>query len=115
MEKLYDITFQALNRYFTVLEKTGYIKDKDVNNLLLLTFIVDFLQEYDGYITEEDCNIINSIVACMTGSSCLVPYIQYQQLSTPAGSYITDIAVRLSEYKDIRHVESETGIRLVNQ
>lgn len=115
MENLYEVAFQALNRYFTVLEKTGYIKEKDVNKLLLLTFIIEFLQEYSGYITEEDYNLISRIISCMAGSSCLVPYVQYQQLSIPQESYISDLVVRLSEYNNIRHAESSTSLRLVNQ
>ena len=115
MEKLYDITSQALNRYFTILEKTGYIKDADVNKLLLLSFITDFLQEYKGYITEDDYRIISEIVACLTSSSCLIPYVQYQQMSVPVESYISNVTVRTSEQEDLRSTESEYGLRLVNQ
>ena len=113
MDELYNITFQALNRYFTVLEKTGYIKDKDTNKVLLLTFLSEFLQDYKDYITEEDYNLISRIIQCMSGSSCLVPYIRYQEMSIPIEGYISGIPIRISWAENIRY--SQDGIRLVNQ
>lgn len=115
MDELYNITFQALNRYYTVLEKTGYIKDKDTNKVLLLTFLSEFIQDYKDYITEEDYNLISRIIQCASRSSCLVPYIQYQEMSIPIGEYISDIPTRISEVEDVRYSQAQDGIRLVNQ
>jgi hypothetical protein len=39
MENIDNLTYQSFERYFNVLEKTGYMKDKDVNKLILLMFL----------------------------------------------------------------------------
>lgn len=117
MEDLDNITYQAINRYFTVLEKTGYIKDSDVNKLILLQFLQNFVYEYQGYITEEDYNTINLIITCLIGSSCLIPFKQYKQMTVPMQNYMRNIPVRVVEQDDqtLRQAQSEFGLRLVNQ
>ena len=115
MDELYNITFQAFNRYYTVLEKTGYIKDKDTNKVLLLSFLTEFIQDYKDFITEEDYNLISKIIQCVSGSSCLVPYIQYQEMTLPMEEYISNITIRISEVEEIRYSQAQDCIRLVNQ
>lgn len=116
MEELDNLTYEAFTRYFSVLEKTGYIKDSEVNKLLLLSFIQKFLKEYQYYITEEDYNIISRVISCLSGSSCLIPFKQYKQLSIPIDEVIsTSINVRLSTEEDVRNIQEGNGVRLVNQ
>lgn len=114
MGELDNIAYEAINRYFTVLEKTGYVNNTDVNKLLLLQFLQEFVHEYQGYITEKDYNLINDIIVCLSGSSCLIPFQQYKQLSVPIETFIYSIPVRITEGRTIRHTEKE-GLRLVNQ
>ena len=83
MEYLDNILQESLHRYFTVLEKTGYIKDSDVNKVLFLSFIQEFLDKYNYYITEDDYNTIDKIINCMSGVSCLITYKQFKELSIP--------------------------------
>lgn len=113
MENLDELTFQALERYFSVLEKVGYIKQKDVNKVILLTFLQDLMEHYSYYITEDDYNMINNIIVCLYSSSCLIPFAQYQKLSEPIDNYILNIPVRISEDYNIRHTQEEVE-RLVN-
>ena len=39
MEYLDKMLMEALNRYFTVLEKTGYINDADTDRIILLSYL----------------------------------------------------------------------------
>ena len=115
MEELSDITYEALSRYFTVLEKTGYVNDVDVNKLLLLQYIQQFLIDFQGYITKDDYNVIGRIIECLAGTTCLVPYLQYKQQSLPNNNYISEMYVRIAETENIRSTEPDFGLRLVNQ
>jgi len=45
------IAREALDNYFAVLTKTGYLNDRDTNKLLFLLFIDDFLDNFMGYVT----------------------------------------------------------------
>ena len=113
MGELDELTFQALERYFSVLEKVGYVKQKDVDKLILLTFLYDIVENYSYYITEDDYNMINDIIACLYGSSCLIPFAQYQKISEPIDNYILTSPVRISENYSIRHSQQD-NTRLVN-
>jgi len=39
MENLDNLAYQALERYFKVVEKTGYVNERDTNKLMLLLFL----------------------------------------------------------------------------
>ena len=113
MEYLDELTFQALDRYFSVLQKTGYIQYKDVDKLILLIFLQEIIDQYPYYVTESDYNIINDILVCLYGSTCLIPYSQYQKVSEPIDNYIINTPIRISEDSDIR-TSQEDNIRLIN-
>lgn len=114
MEELDKLVSDALNRYFTVLESTGYISDVDTDKLILLQFLYGFIQEYQYYITEADYNKIASILQCLAGSSCLVPYYEYKALSQPVTTYTLNVPLRATE--EMKSRQSGGGdLRLVNQ
>ena len=115
MEELNKLTADALDRYFTVLGSVGYISEANTNKLILLQFIQKFLQEYQGYITEADYTKIESILQCLAGSSCLIPFKEYMLISQPIESYIYSSPVRITEDSILRHVEVDGDLRLVNQ
>ena len=52
MENINNTLCEALGRYYKVLEKTGYVKQGSVNQLLLLIFIQEILDNYSEFITE---------------------------------------------------------------
>ena len=114
MEELDKLTYDSLERYFTVLEKVGYTSETNVNKLILLQFLQEFIQNYEYYITEEDYNKIESIIQCLSGASCLIPYKQYKSMSLPVNGYTVLEPVRITEDEIIRHTEAEEGLRLVD-
>ena len=115
MEELDKLLAESLDRYFTVLENLGYVSDVNTNQLLLLQFIQEFLQEYQGYITEAEYTKIESVISCLSGSTCLIPYKQYTLISEPSWGYIYTVPVRTTEDFILLHVEADEGLRLVNQ
>lgn len=115
MEDLNNIALGALDRYFAVLEKVGYISNSETNKLLLLQFLQEFLQEYSYYITEEDYNIIDKLLQCLSSGSCLIPYRDYKEISAPATGYVLSIPIKITEDTKVRITEEEVGLRLINQ
>ena len=115
MEELNKLVADSLERYFTILGSVGYVSDTNTNKLILLQFLQEFLQEYQGYITEADYTKIESILQCLAGSSCLVPFKEYMLISQPMESYIYSNTVRSAEDSILRHVEVAGDLRLVNQ
>ena len=115
MEELNKLIYDSLERYFTVLEKVGYTSETNVNKLILLQFLQEFIQNYESYITEADYTKIESIIQCLSGTSCLIPYKQYKQMNLPVNGYTVWEPVRITEDEVIRHTEAEDGLRLVNQ
>lgn len=115
MEELNKLVADSLERYFTVLGSVGYVSDTNTNKLILLQFLQEFLQEYQGYITEADYTKIESILQCLAGSSCLIPFKEYMLISQPVESRIYSTPVRITEDSILRHVEVDGDLRLVNQ
>ena len=62
-----------------------------------MLFLNDFLNGFQGYITENDYDKIMSIVTCLTNSSCLMPYRQFKE-STPVNpNYLINAPIRITE------------------
>ena len=115
MESFDNVLAWSLNRYFVILEHTGYINDQMTFKLVLLSFIEEFLNKYQGYITEEDYAKVNKIVSCIADNSCLVPYGDFKKPAPILVNYIYNTPIRISETDFIRNTEPEETLRLTNQ
>ncbi len=70
--------YDSLCRYFGHLCKTGYIKQSEVNKLLLLTVIQKLVDcDFRGLVSKDDYNLINEALYKLYGTSCLIPYPDY--------------------------------------
>lgn len=73
-----ELIFKTLDRYFNVLSKLGYFNYKDVDKMLFLIAIYDFIyNDFEGLITEDDYRDIEKAVYCILGSTCLIPFPSY--------------------------------------
>ena len=73
-----DSLFNSLYRYFSTLEVTGYKGQKDVDKLLVLSFLYHlFDPDTVDFITEEDYQLIDKALYCLYGSTCLIPYPEF--------------------------------------
>ena len=76
MEDFNLITVDTLNKYFDILSKAGYVNSKEVNKVIILTFLSRLLNDFSEYITEEDYNDIIKSVYCL--SDCLIRLPRYK-------------------------------------
>lgn len=88
-----EITFEAVNKYFTHLSNVGYFSQSNIDKLLLLTFIQEMIDnDFRGLILEEDYDYINKALYCLYGSSCLIPYPDYYNTKRRRTMYIGSIS-----------------------
>lgn len=73
-----NISFElsdAYDAYFDKLTVTGQFNRKEINNLIFVDFIEDVVtSDMSHYITEDDKNIINKVLDCIRGNSCLFSF-----------------------------------------
>ena len=70
-----NILYEALKKYFTSLSLLGYVNYEDVNKILVLIFIQELLENNcKVFITEGDKKIIDKVLYCLYGSTCLIEY-----------------------------------------
>lgn len=108
MNDFTNVLKQSMINYFDLLHKVGYVSNCKVKGLILLSFLEQFLNEYNGYITEEDYNLIDNIVTCLMRNNCLVPYSKYRLLKHPVSSDGSQDVYRVTEYNVDR--SSQNGI-----
>ena len=67
----YDI-LDAIKKYYNTLNKVGYIKDKEGENLILISYILDILtSDYVTFLTEEDLKLFQRILNKLKKCSCV--------------------------------------------
>ena len=112
MEDFNLITVDALNKYFDILSKAGYVKNKEVNKVIILTFLSRLLNDFSEYITEEDYNDIIKSVYCL--SDCLIRLPKYNIFkdSIIHHKYNDGLILRLTEDNLNRFMENNMFKRL---
>ena len=56
-----NLVTESLNRYFKLLEYTGYVNNNQVYQLIMLDIISDIFNNYEEYITDEDMQLFSSL------------------------------------------------------
>ena len=112
MEDFNLITIDTLNKYFDILSKAGYIKSKEVNKVIILTFLSRLLNDFSEYITEEDYNNIIKSVYCL--SDCLIRLPKYNVFkdSIIHHKYNDGLILRITEDNLNRFMENNMFKRL---
>lgn len=99
--------YDALCKYFNHLCNTGYMKQSEVNKLFLLTIIQKLIDcDFRGLVSEDDYDLINSVLYKMYGTSCLIPYPDYYNSNNKRIMYtcsISELAHR------VERLESQEG------
>lgn len=97
--ELTDEVYNSVNRYFSVLSHIGYKPDKEVDQLLVFTFLEEMLYgPLEQFITEEDYKTITNSLYCIYGS-CMIPFPDYKK------SFDSTVNRMLDEYRI-----TETGV-----
>ena len=112
MEDFNLITVDTLNKYSNILSKAGYIKNKEVNKVIILTFLSRLLNNFSEYITEEDYNDIIKSVYCL--SDCLIRLPKYNVFkdSLIHHKYNDGLMLRITEDELNRFMENNMFKRL---
>lgn len=111
-----EILYNALSRYYHALEVKGYMPIIQAYKLLVLIFYKDFVySDYRGIITEKDYMLIEKVLDCLYGTTCLIPYPDYLKMGKLYLGEITEIAHRVTALEDtpvlklIRDLSSAEG------
>lgn len=100
-----------VDRYFTMLGNTGYVKTKTVSRYLLYLFLVDFVDTLYFFMTDEDYACVNKLlVSLFSGAGCLLPYKLNCSHKTVVGlpTYMGYITKRVTEDEEDRITEDGT-------
>ena len=91
-----EIVYEALNKYYHVLELKGYMNISHGLKLLVLSFFKDYIyQDYRGLISKEDYRLIENALECIYGTSCLIPYPDYLKMGKLHLGQITELTQRI--------------------
>ena len=112
MEDFNLIIVDTLNKYFDILSKAGYVKNKEVNKVIILTFLSRLLNDFYEYITEEDYNDIIKSIYCL--SNCLIRLPKYNIFkdSLIHHKYNDGLMLRITEDELNRFMENNMFKRL---
>lgn len=101
-----EMIYNALCRYFNVLEKTGYMAIGNALKLLVLIFYRDFVySDYRCTITKDDYRLIERALNCLYGTTCLIPYPDYLKMGKLHLSEVTELACRIKALEDEKVVK----------
>lgn len=110
------LSAEALRRYFKTLSQIGYKGYDSVHKLLILLYIQEiFTGVMSLYITEEDYRVMQRVLNCLYGTTCLIPYPEYAN-----GTSISEIPVanlntfRITQDGNLRITE-QNSLRIVNK
>ena len=75
MDKLDETLLNGIDRYFNYLSNFGKSTKDQKNALLIFLHIKQILESsMDLYITESDYRVIENVLYCLYGKSCLLDY-----------------------------------------
>lgn len=112
MDKITEMSYEALDRYFKSLHTFGYMPYNNVNKLISFLIIEELFRLYNDFITEEDFKIITKALYCLYGSTCMIdfPTCNYSPDIYPI---IKDTNLRISE-SDIHRLSENSDIRIMS-
>ena len=96
-----EIVYEALAKYYHVLELKGYMNVKHSYKLLVLSFFKDYIyNDYRGLISKEDYRLIEKALDCIYGTSCLIPYPDYLQMGKLHLGEMSELAQRVATLEE---------------
>jgi hypothetical protein len=96
-----DVVYNAIAKYYAILEKTGYVPYNNVLALLLLCFFKDFVyHDFRANISRGDYYTIEKALNCLFGSNCLIPYPDYLKMGKLHIGEMTEMAQRVKTLEE---------------
>lgn len=104
-----EMIYEGLNRYFHALGLKGYMPFKDMQKLLILIFLRDFVfHDYRATLSLEDYHIIERALDCLYGTTCLIPYPDYLKMGKLHLGEMTELSSR------VKTVENTPVLKLIH-
>lgn len=107
MDKLTNLSYDAVVRYFTTLSQFGYKCYNATYKLLSLIALYDLLYMFDEYITDSDLESIVKSIYCLSGSTCLIDFPKHSSGSTLFTESKVNYLTRIAEDNNIRYTQEE--------
>jgi len=103
-----EMIYNSLSGYYSALEKLGYMSYSQSQKLLLLCFYRDFVfNDYRGLLSKEDYHLIECVLNCLYGSSCLIPYPDYLKMNKLNLGCMSELGQR------IKALEEESVLKMI--
>ena len=91
---------RTLDRYFNVVEKTGYVKSDMLSRFLMYLFLIDFVEYTHDFFTQKDYDIVADALGYLFSTgSCLLPYPVFctNRATVGRAHYMGTLRVRVTE------------------
>ena len=96
-----NIVYEALEKYYHALGVKGYMSYPNMQKLLILSFYNDFVySDYRGLLSIDDYRLIERVLDCLYGSTCLIPYPDYLKMGSLHLGEVTEMAQRVKKLED---------------
>ena len=71
--------FNSLDQYFKTLSNYGYMSYDHTYDMMLMIIIQDIITKFACIITQEDYQMMSSLLENKYGTSCLMPYPEFRK------------------------------------
>lgn len=71
--------FNSLDQYFKTLSSYGYMSYDHTYDMMLMIIIQDIITKFACIITQEDYQMMSSLLESKYGTSCLMPYPEFRK------------------------------------
>lgn len=96
-----EMIYESLCSYYHTLELKGYVPYGNMEKLLILIFLHDFVfHDYRGLLSKEDYRTIEQALDCLYGTTCLIPYPDYLKMGKLYLGEVTEISKRVEALED---------------
>lgn len=114
---MWEISYKSIQRYFNLLQNTGYIPYNDVYDILSLVILEEFINEsFQDLISEDDLHLLQKYLTTLFNKTCLIgcfpetinmEYWSNAGTSSDVDTKINALTTSLAEVKtDISTVQS---------
>ena len=110
-----DILYEALTKYYHVLEVKGYMSKAHSAKLLIMAFYWDFIyNDYRALLSKREYCLIERALDCIYGTSCLIPYPDYLKMGKLHLGEMTEMAQRIKTLEETEVVKVIHDLDSVN-
>lgn len=107
MDEITDLSYNAINRYFTTLAQFGYKNYSAVDKLIALLTLEEMLNIFPEYIDEKSFRSIINAIYCLSGTTCLIDFPHYINSDTLFHKTRINFAARITEDSVLRIAEND--------